>query len=97
VFFLDFDLYRTIQNDVQNQSSQVHHHHHHHSGGNEQNSISQTFSQLGQALQSGNLSAAQQAYSTLQQDFQQFGLSNGQSTTQSTTPQSTSGSMSVVA
>jgi hypothetical protein len=29
-------------------------------------------SQLGQALQTGNLSGAQQACSALQQDFQQF-------------------------
>jgi hypothetical protein len=33
------------------------------------------FDQLGQALQSGNLTSAQQAYTTLQQDFQQFSQS----------------------
>jgi hypothetical protein len=36
----------------------------------QQNPLAQLFSDLGQALQSGNLSAAQQAYTTLQQDFQ---------------------------
>jgi len=35
------------------------------------------FQQLGQDLQSGQLSAAQQAYSSLQQDLQQFGATNG--------------------
>jgi hypothetical protein len=34
-------------------------------------SPAQLFTQLGQALQSSNLAAAQQAYSSLQQDFQQ--------------------------
>jgi len=37
--------------------------------------LSQLFQQLGQSLQSGNLSAAQQAYSTLAQDLPQFGQS----------------------
>src|SRR4029077_6828569 len=35
----------------------------------------QDFSALGQALQSGSLSDAQNAFSTLQQDLQKFGLS----------------------
>ena len=65
--------YSTIQQDAQNQSSQVHHHHHHHGGGGSQeNAISQMFQQLGQDLQSGQLSAAQQAYGSLQQDLQQL-------------------------
>jgi soluble cytochrome b562 len=56
-----------------------HHHHHHHWGGSEganstaTNSINQDFSALGQALQSGTLSAAQSAYTTLQQALQQSG------------------------
>ncbi len=37
------------------------------------NGIAQVLSQLGQALQSNNLSAAQQSYTTLLQDFQQPG------------------------
>jgi len=89
--------YSTIQSDMQNQTSQVHHHHHHHHGGGQENSAAQAFSQLGQALQSGNLSAAQQAYSTLQQDFQQFAQGNGLSTTQSASSQSTSGGVSLTA
>ncbi len=35
------------------------------------NPISQALGALGQALQFGNLSSAQQAYATLQQDLQQ--------------------------
>jgi len=90
--------YSTLQSDLQNQGSQVHHHHHHHhhSGGSEQNSAAQAFSQLGQALQSGNLSAAQQAYATLQQDLPQFAQSSS-STTQSGSSQSSSNNVSVVA
>jgi outer membrane protein assembly factor BamD (BamD/ComL family) len=75
--------YANIQQDIQNQAGQVqghgHHHHHHGGGGDEQNSISQLFEQLGQELQSGNLSAAQQSYSTLAQDLQSFGVSTSQS------------------
>ena len=59
--------------DFQNQGAQMHHHHHHHGGGGSQsNAIEQMFQQLGQDLQSGQLSAAQQAYGSLQQDLQQF-------------------------
>jgi hypothetical protein len=39
------------------------------------------FEQLGQALQSGNLSSAQQAYNSLAQDLQQLGQS-GQTSAQ---------------
>ena|SRR5271165_6407184 len=64
--------FATVQQDLQTQSAQPHHHHHHGGGGGgESSAISQLLTQLGQSLQSGNLSAAQQAYSTLQQDFQQ--------------------------
>jgi hypothetical protein len=64
-----------------------HGHHRHHGGGSENsdststssssgsdsaNPIGQLFAQLGQALQSGNLTAAQTAYSTLQKDFENF-------------------------
>lgn len=70
--------FSTIQQDMQSQASQMHGHHHHHhgGGGNDQsNSISQLFQQLGQALQSGSLSSAQQIYGTMQQDFAQMGAS----------------------
>ena len=39
--------------------------------------VSQLLQQLGQELQSGNLSAAQQAYNALQLDFPQLGQTSG--------------------
>lgn len=87
--------FATIEQDFQNQaaqaasqsSSRVAEGHHHHHGGGGENQISQLFDQLGQALQSGNLSAAQQAFSTLQQDFQQFNQANGVSSSQAASQQ----------
>jgi outer membrane protein assembly factor BamD (BamD/ComL family) len=68
--------YSTLQQDVQ-QTGQGHHHHH--AGGSSQtnnsstgNLLSQLFGSLGSALQSGSLSTAQTAYSTLAQDLQQL-------------------------
>jgi hypothetical protein len=87
--------YTTIQQDMQSHAA-AHGHHHHGGGGGEQGEISQLLSELGQALQSGNLSSAQQAYSTLLQDFQQFGQSSGQSSPW-TGSQSGSSSLSVSA
>ena len=82
--------YANLQQDfqsqgTQSQGTQMHHHHHHHGGGggSQENSITQMFQQLGQDLQSGQLSAAQQAYGSLQQDLQQFALTNGVAATQS--------------
>jgi Skp family chaperone for outer membrane proteins len=74
--------YTTLQQDVQ-QAGQGHHHHHHHGEMNSQttnssgSTLSQLFSSLGSALQSGNLSAAQTAYSTLSQDLQQLSQGAG--------------------
>ena len=83
--------YKAIQQDFQSQSLQGHVHHHHHSEGSSQgNPLSQLFQVLGQALQSGNLSAAQQAYSTLAHDLPQFGLSNGTATTAPAVPNAVS-------
>jgi outer membrane protein assembly factor BamD (BamD/ComL family) len=81
--------YTKVQQDFQSQGTQAHGHHHHHGGGSssgssESSQISQLFSQLGQALQAGNLSTAQQTYSSLQQDFQQM-QSGGVFSTQSQT------------
>jgi len=94
--------YTTIQQDFQKQASQAgsqasqsqatHGHHHHHGGGdNDQSEISQLFDQLGQALQSGDLSAAQQVFSTLQQNLQQFGQANGSSSSQAATENNSRG------
>ena len=82
--------FTTLQQDLQQGSGLVGHHRHHHhhgeSGFQGSNSTSgtaypfaQDFSALGKALQSGNLAAAQQAYSTIQQDFQQFGAAGSNS------------------
>jgi hypothetical protein len=63
--------FSTIQQDIQSQGGGRHHHAHaQESSGAQQNPIAELFNELGQALQSGNLSAAQQAYTTLQQHFQ---------------------------
>jgi hypothetical protein len=95
--------FATLQQDLQQQqqgTNAVHGHHHHHGGGgaqgagqqNEQNAIATLFGTLGQDLQSGNLTAAQQTYSTLQQDFQQFagGASSGAGASSSSTSGTTS-------
>ncbi|HZD30141.1 MAG TPA: hypothetical protein VE779_00625, partial [Candidatus Angelobacter sp.] len=70
--------YTKLQQDFQSQGTQTHHHHHHHASGSSDDSsqsdaASQLFTQLGSALQSGNLSAAQTAYSTMLQTFAQYG------------------------
>jgi hypothetical protein len=73
--------FTTIQQDAQQGSGQIQHHHHHRASdtqdsssasGQQSNPISQALGALGQALQSGSLTSAQQAYATLQQDLQQF-------------------------
>ena len=86
--------YSTIQQGLQKGSAQLHAHHHHRiQGGGDGTPLSQLFDQLGQALQTGNLTSAQQAYTTLQQDFQQFSQIGG---LQSPAPaQSGPGSLSV--
>jgi hypothetical protein len=61
--------YSQLQQQISPTASGVHHHHHHH-GGSGGSGFSQLLQQLGQALQAGNLSAAQQAYATLQQQVQ---------------------------
>ena len=74
--------FATIQQDMQSNAVQSGGHRHHHHGGGEsgQSTISSLFSQLGQALQSGDLSTAQQVFSTMQQDFQQAGQSTSGTT-----------------
>lgn len=83
--------YTKIQQDFQSQAAQTHHHHHHGGGGSGSSGISQLLDQLGQELQSGDLSAAQQSYSTLQQDFQQFSQSKGVSSAQGSSQSSSTG------
>lgn len=71
--------FATLQQDIQQKgTSAAHLHDRRHGVGfsfgglNQQNSISSLFETLGQDLQTRNLAAAQQTYSTLQQDFQEF-------------------------
>jgi hypothetical protein len=85
----------TLTKDMQSQA--VHGHHRHHYSGGQGNAISQSFSQLGQALQAGDLSAAQQAYTTLQQDFEQFAQSHGLQPTQGSSSTSSANGLSVTA
>lgn len=76
-----------LQQDFQSQNSRVHHHHHH--GGSGQDSqVNQLFQQLGQELQAGNLSTAQQTYASLQQDVPFLTQSSGTSAGQSASPAS---------
>jgi len=98
--------YATIQQDVQQQgqqgTSQTHHHHHHGGGGGggqEQSQINQAFNSLSQALQSNNLSGAQSAFATLQQDLQQFTQASGANATGQTSGSSetTGNNLSVMA
>ena len=93
-----------VQQDAQQvgqqQGANQAHHHHHHGGGSSQSSsqqdpISTLFGQLGQDLQSGNVSGAQQAYASLQQDFQNFALDNSSSSNSSPSAQSNNFSVSV--
>jgi outer membrane protein assembly factor BamD (BamD/ComL family) len=75
--------YSTIQQDFQNLTALRQalggHQRHHHAGSSASNSsaVSQLFSELGSALQSGNLSNAQQVYSSIQQDLLQYGADGG--------------------
>lgn len=76
--------YSTLQQDLQSQVGTGHHLHNHHrirtpgvgDSGN-QNPLLQDLNQLGQSLTSNNLSGAQQAYATLQQQLQQSDFSGG--------------------
>lgn len=91
--------FQTIQQDMQNQASEMqgaHGHHHHHGGCSNQNEISQLFNQLGQALQSGDVTTAQSIFTTLQQDFQS-GQTNGSSSAQTSSAASSNNTLSVTA
>jgi hypothetical protein len=92
--------FATIQQDVQQQSSRSaagHHHHHSEDSSSSQNSPAQLFSQLGQALQSGNLSNAQSAYASLQQEFAQSGAAATTPPLNSSTSSSSGNSLNVSA
>jgi hypothetical protein len=56
----------------------------------QQSGAASLLGQLGQALQSGNLTAAQQTYSIMQQDFQQFASTGASGSASASTAGSTS-------
>jgi soluble cytochrome b562 len=66
--------YAKIQKDIQTQPPTTRHHHHH--TNSDSSGITQLLSQVGAALQSGNLTAAQTAYAAMQQSLQQFASGN---------------------
>jgi hypothetical protein len=80
--------YTQIQHDVSATAAGAAHHHHHHGGGGGGQEFPQLLQQLGQALQAGNLSGAQQAYTVLQQQLESWGQA-GETTS------STAGSVAV--
>ena len=70
------DDFNDIMKAVQSRGPSVHHHHHHGGRGAslQTSSVQTDLNTLGQALQSGNLAAAQQAYTSVQTDLQQLGV-----------------------
>jgi hypothetical protein len=86
--------FATLQKDMQQmrqtqggqQAQRAHHHHHHHHGGgaqNAQNATSNPFNDLAainSALQNGDLSGAQKAFVTLQQDLGNTSTQNATAT-----------------
>jgi len=97
--------FATLQQDLQLQGGVSSRRFHHHHGGpifesplSGQNGPATLFGELAQELQSGNLTAAQQTYSSLQQDFLQFIGGNGSSnSTSSAASIAPSGSLNVSA
>ncbi len=101
------------QNGVQQAGGHHRHGHHHHGGqmqsassssssSQQSNPISAAFSTLSQDLQAGNLSGAQSAFATLQNDLQQIGGftssgSGGTGSPSSTSASTSTGSLNVTA
>jgi hypothetical protein len=89
--------YTKIQQDFGSHAAHKHGHGHHMGGAySAASEMSQLFQQLGQALQSGNVSTAQTAYSAMQQEFEQLSAGNGLLATQAL-PQSSSNAVSLSA
>ena len=84
--------YSKIQQDFGSYAAHKHGHGHHMGGAYSGTSeMSQLFQQLGQALQSGNVSTAQTAYSAMQQEFEQLSAGNGLLATQALSQSSSNG------
>ncbi len=73
--------YAQLQHDVSPTAASAAHHHHHHGGDDGGTQVSQMLQDLGQQLQAGNLSGAQQAYTVLQQQLELFGQTDPTSST----------------
>jgi outer membrane protein assembly factor BamD (BamD/ComL family) len=77
--------FSTLQQDFRQGAVTGHRHHHLHAESSEptapQSGPATLLGDLGQELQAGNLTAAQQTYSALQQDFLQFTGGNGSTAT----------------
>jgi outer membrane protein assembly factor BamD (BamD/ComL family) len=69
--------YTSLQQGVENYRAHQHGHGHRHGDYNQSNDMTQLFQQLGQDLQSGNVSAAQSAYNSIQQEFAALSATNG--------------------
>jgi hypothetical protein len=78
------DYQQIQQQQVSATAAGMVHHHHHHIQQMGNNDVTQALQQLGQQLQAGNLSGAQQAYTALQQQLQTLGQAGATSTTAST-------------
>ena len=96
--------YATLQQDLHQGQGGAHQHHfraHHSAGGSSsaQSQAQQELAQLGQALQSGNLTAAQQAYASFQTDIAGLApLTGGTSTSASSSaPSSDASSLNIAA
>jgi hypothetical protein len=68
--------YTTLQKDFQSVSAYGNNHRHSNDGSHS-SAINELLNELGSALQSGNLTNAQQAYTSLQQDLSQMAQSSG--------------------
>jgi outer membrane protein assembly factor BamD (BamD/ComL family) len=83
--------YTSLQQGAENYQAHKHGHGHRHGDYNQSNEVAQLFQQLGQDLQSGNASAAQSAYSSIQQEFAALSASNGSLATPLTSQTSSNG------
>ncbi|MGD0235717.1 MAG: hypothetical protein ABSC55_14425 [Syntrophorhabdales bacterium] len=89
--------FATLRRDLQ--AGGLHHHHHHHHSGSAQNttatSSTDDLTALGDALNSGDLTAAQKAFATLIQDIGNNGAQNTTATSSTSTQSATNGQSNV--
>lgn len=85
--------YASLQQNLQQAGDRLHYHHHSRATGpnGSVTEAQQALSQLGQALQAGNLGAAQQAYASLQAEGAAFAAVSGSNTTDATSSSAATG------